>query len=85
MICFDWNLSDLKDEVKQEHRYIADISIEGNEQISDFFGSKTNKVYTFVLVSLGSDEIFALDVVVLAQKLQELKGSSVCPDAGFWI
>ena len=82
MICLDWNLSDLKNEVKQEHSHIADISIEGNEQVSDFFGGKTNEVNTLVLVSLSSDEIFALDVVVLAQKLQKLKGSSVCSDAG---
>ena len=82
MISLDWNLSDFKDKVKQEHRHIADVSIEGNKQISDFFGSKTNKVYTFVLVLLSPDEIFTLNVVVLAQKLQKLKSSSICPDAG---
>lgn len=82
MVCLDWNLSDLKNEVKQEHCHIADISIERDEQISDFFRGKTNKVHTFVLVPLGSNEILAFDVVVLAQKLQELKGSSVRSDAG---
>ena len=82
MICLDWNLSDLKNEVKQEHCHIADISIEGDEQISDFFRGKTNEVYTFILVPLGSNEILAFDVVVLAEQLQKLKGSSVRSDAG---
>lgn len=76
-----WNLCDLKYKVKQEERNFFNLIAEYVEQVSQLFSCNVDEIVLLCFLWLDSNEILAFLVIVLAQKLQELKSPSISSDA----
>jgi hypothetical protein len=85
LIQFDWDLRDFEDEFEEEHGDFADFAVEGSEEVPDFGGGGADEVEVLHFVLLIPDELLPLDVVVLAQQLQELEGPSIGTHARFGV
>jgi len=83
LIFVDGYLRDLEDEVEQEKRHFLDIAAEYLEKVSELLGGDIDEVVLLGFAGLNADEVFALFVVVFAEKLQELEGPAVSGDAEF--
>ena len=77
MVFFYRDLGNFKDEVEQEDGHVDDFTAHDLEQASEFSCGHIDEVDLFLFSGLFSYELFALDVIVFAEELEELEGASV--------
>jgi hypothetical protein len=83
LVFFYRDLGDFEDEVQQEDGHVDDFAAHDLEQASEFSCGHVDEVNLFLFSGLFSYELFALDVIVFAEELEELEGASVGGNAEF--
>ncbi len=77
LVFFYRDLGDFEDEVEQEDWHVDDFAAHDLEQASEFSCGHVDEVDLFLFSGLFSYELFALDVIIFAEELEELEGASV--------
>lgn len=81
LIFLDGYLGDFEYKIKEENGDINDFAAHDLEETSEFPGGDIDKVNLPLLAGLFPDKMFALDIIIFTEQLQELKGSSVSSNA----